>query len=181
MKTRLIVLDTETGGLDPARHALLSVAAVDSAGQSFYEVVSPAPEWIVEPEALAINGLSESFLRDEGQPESIVMHDLAMWLKDRPGTILAGCNPSFDFNFLAAAAARQGIRWPHRRLLDLTAAAWAAYERGHIDLPIWPDGSPKLNLDSIAGALDLYRTGATHNALEDALLTQACFAKLISL
>jgi DNA polymerase III subunit epsilon len=178
MKTRLIVIDTETGGLDPARHALLSVAAVDTEGQSFYSLVSPAPDWLIEPEALAVNGLSESFLREKGEHESLVMRDLAAWLKDRPGTILAGCNPAFDFGFLAAAANRQGIRWPHRRLLDLTAAAWAAYERGRLDLPIWPDGSPKLNLDSIAGALDLYRTGTTHNALEDALLTQACFAAL---
>lgn len=181
MKTRLIVLDTETGGLDPARHALLSVAAVDSAGVCFHSLVRPAADWLVEPAALAINGLSESFLREQGRPEALVMQELAAWLKDRPGTILAGCNPSFDFQFLAAAAARQGIRWPHRRLIDLTAAAWAAYERGRIDLPIWPDGSPKLNLDSIAGALFLFRTGHTHNALEDALLTQACFAKLVTL
>jgi DNA polymerase III epsilon subunit-like protein len=182
MKTRLIVIDTETGGLRADRHALLSLAAIDSlTGDCFHSLIRPAQEWLVEREALAVNGLSEEFLAERGRPEPEVMQEFTAWVKPRKGGILAGCNPAFDAGFLRSAAKRCGLHWEPRRLIDVSAAAWAAYERGALVLPVWQDGSPKLNLDAIAESLDLYRTGTTHDALEDALLTHACFQKLATL
>jgi DNA polymerase III epsilon subunit-like protein len=113
--------------------------------------------------------------------EADAMADFVIWVKCRPGAILAGCNPAFDAGFLRAAAKRSTLHWEPRRLIDLSAAAWAAYEQGRLDLPTWQDGSPKLNLDSIAQAFHLSRTGTTHDALEDARLTLACFQRLAHL
>jgi DNA polymerase III epsilon subunit-like protein len=182
MKARLIVLDTETGGLDPERHALLSLAAVDSSsGEAFVAIIRPAPEWLIEPEALAKNGFTHEFLEKNGRPERDVMEDLALWLAARRYSLLAGCNVAFDRDFLRAAFARHNIAWPlQHRTVDLQAAAWLAYEAGHLDLPQGKDGLPRLSLDHIAATLGHSRSKATHDALEDALLTLLTLERLIS-
>ncbi len=179
MKTRLVVVDTETGGLRADRHALLSIAAVDSAGgQAFHALIRPSADWLVEKEALEVNGLSLDFLRDAGRAESVVMQDFVIWMRARKGAVFAGANPAFDAAFLEAAAKRSGIEWRAGRALDLRAAAWLAYETRGLGLQIGKDGNPKLSLDSIAGALGLSRSGEKHDALEDALLTMGCFKML---
>lgn len=181
MKARLIVIDTETGGFDPERHALLSVAAVDSSdNEAFYGVIKPHPDWICEPEALAKNGLTLDFLEKNGRPEREVMQDLAIWLHSRRFAVLAGCNITFDRDFLRVAFARHGLSWPMGKSIDIQAAAWLAWERDMIDLPVGKDGQPRLNLDHIAASLEHFRKKETHNALDDALLTLTCFHKILT-
>ena len=180
MKTKLVVVDTETGGLRADRHALLSIAAVDSAGgEAFHALIRPSADWIVEAGALEVNGLSIDFLRDAGRAESVVMAEFQSWMNGRRGAMLAGCNVAFDIGFLEAAAKRVGVKWQAGRSLDIRGAAWLAYETRGLDLAIGKDGNPKLSLDSIAGALGLSRASDKHNALEDALLTMACFRELL--
>lgn len=179
MKTRLIVIDTETGGFDPSRHALLSVAAVDSIdNESFMAIIKPHPEWICEPEALAKNGFTMDFLTKNGRPERDVIQDFALWLGTRRFSVLAGCNVAFDLGFLREAFTRHALTWPMGKTVDLQAAAWLAYEAGALELPVGKDSQPRLNLDHIAGALGFSRSGKTHNALEDALMTLACFHRI---
>jgi DNA polymerase-3 subunit epsilon len=179
MKTRIIVVDTETGGLRADRHALLSIAAVDSeGGEAFHSVIRPSADWLVEKEALEVNGLSLDFLRDVGVAEAVVMKDFVEWMRARKGAMFAGVNPAFDVAFLEAAAKRSDIKWKCGRALDLRGAAWLAYETRGLPLQLGGDGNPRLSLDSIAGALGLSRSGEKHDALEDALLTMACFKML---
>lgn len=179
MKTRLIVIDTETGGFDPSRNALLSVAAVDSLdNESFTALIKPSPEWICEPDALAKNGLTLDFLEKNGRPERDVLQDLALWLGTRRFSVLAGCNVAFDRDFLRAGFARHGLSWSLGKMVDLQAAAWLAYEVGALHLPVGKDGQPRLSLDHIAAAMGFTRAGKTHDALEDALMTLACFEQL---
>lgn len=180
MKTRLIVIDTETGGFDPSKNALLSVVAVDSLdNESFTAIIKPNAEWICDNEALAKNGFTLDFLEKNGRPERDVIQDLALWLGTRRFSVLAGCNVAFDRDFLKTAFARHDLTWPMGKIVDLQAAAWLAYEVGGLDLPVGKDGQPRLNLDHIAAALGFCRSGKTHNALEDALMTLACFRKLL--
>ena len=179
MKTKLVVVDTETGGLRADRHALLSIAAVDAqSGEAFRALIRPSADWIVEAGALEVNGLTIDFLRDAGRAESVVMTEFAAWMEARRGCMVAGCNVAFDIGFLEAAAKRCGVEWRAGRSLDIRGAAWLAYEKG-LELAIGKDGNPKLSLDSIAGALGLSRTSEKHDALEDALLTLACFRGLL--
>lgn len=179
MKSRLIVVDTETGGLRADRHALLSIAAVDSAGgEAFHSLIRPSADWLIDEEALKVNGLSLDFLREAGRAEVVVMNEFVAWMKARKGAIFAGANPGFDVAFLEAAAKRCGLEWRAGRALDLRGAAWLAHERGIIDLPLGKDGNPRLSLDAIAASLGLSRSGEKHDALEDSLLTMACFKAL---
>lgn len=179
MKTRLLVIDTETGGFDPDRHALLSVAAVDSHDNEAYTaIIRPHPDWIIEPEALAKNGFTREFLEKSGRPEREVIQDFALWLASRRHAVLAGCNVAFDRDFLRAAFRRCGLTFPMGKAIDLQAAAWLAWETGAIDLPIGKDGLPRLSLEAIAGSLEHYRKSEIHCALEDSLLTLTCLHKL---
>lgn len=180
MKSRLIVIDTETGGFQPDRHALLSIAAVDSQdGEAFTAIIRPHSDWLVEPEALAKNGFTHEFLEKNGRPEREVIQDFALWLHSRRTALLAGCHVAFDRDFLRAAFARHGLEWPMGRSIDLQAAAWLAYETGHLDLPVGKDALPRLSLDHIAASLEHFRKSEIHNALEDCLLTLSCLSKLI--
>jgi len=179
MKSRLIVIDTETGGFDPSKNALLSVAAVDSMdNEAFTAIIRPNPEWICEPEALAKNGFTLDFLEKNGRAELDVMQDLALWLGTRRFSVMAGCNVAFDRDFLRAAFARNFLTWPMGKMVDLQAAAWLAYEADALALPVGKDGQPRLSLDHIAASLGFSRSGKTHNALEDAIMTLACFHRL---
>jgi len=179
MKTRMVVVDTETGGLRADRHALLSIAAVESlGGEAFHSLIRPSADWLVDEEALKVNGLSMDFLRDAGRAESVVMQEFVIWMQARKGAVFAGANPAFDAAFLEAAAKRCGVTWHAGRSLDLRAAAWLAYETRGLELQLDKEGNPKLSLDSIAGALGLSRSGDKHDALEHALLTMACFKML---
>lgn len=177
MKTRLVVVDTETGGLDPHRHALLSVAAVDSeTGDVWEALIKPAEGLTVESDAMAINGLDLAELRKNGMEEREAMMSLWCWSRRRKDAIFAGCSPEFDANFLRAAFARAKVGWPFtHRTLDLRAAAWCAYEAGIIELPERKGGGPRFDLDAILGALGLARASKCHDAVEDAELEMAAF------
>lgn len=177
MKTRLIVIDTETGGLDPRRHALLTIAAFDSqTGDSWEARIKPAPGLEIDQEALAVNGLDVADLARSGREERDAMMDLWCWARLRKDGILAGCSPEFDAGFLKAACDRAKVSWPFtHRTLDLRAAAWCAYEAGILPLPLSKAGRPRFDLDAILGALGLSRAADKHDATEDAELTLAAF------
>lgn len=180
MKARCLVIDTETGGFDASRHALLSVAAVDNeGGEAFMGLINPNPEWLVEAQALEVNGLTLEFLEKNGRPEREVLQDFKLWLGERRFALLSGCNVAFDLVFLTAAFARCGLTWPGYKLVDLQAVAWAAWERGALELPLGKDGLPRLSLDHIGASLGMHRSGRVHNALEDACMTLACLERLL--
>ena len=119
MKVKLIVIDVETTGLDPARHGLAAVAALDmDDGQLFYSAVRPHRGADVSDEALAVNGLSREALLvapTEGQ----VMSALGRWLSARAPFLPAGVNPRFDIDFLRAAEARSARRQSAQAALSL--------------------------------------------------------------
>lgn len=180
MRTRLLCVDVETGGLDAGKHALLSVAAVDSLdGDAFTALIQPAPGLLVDEQALEVNGFSMEFLEKAGRPEKEVMAELCLWLGARRSAVLAGCNVGFDKDFLMGACARAEVPWlMSHRTLDIRGVAWLAWEVGELDLAVTKAGQPRLDLDSIARACGYSRTKKTHDALEDALMTLACFERL---
>ena len=108
--SRLLVIDTETGGLDPERHSILSLGAVVWAdgklGETF-EVRIVEPEISVEPEAMAVNriNLEEHQVRGQSPPEA-VRRFLAFLDRNfgpadtREKIDLVGHNIMFDVGFL---------------------------------------------------------------------------------
>lgn len=174
----LIALDTETGGILPSRHALLSIAAVPllpphqypyRPDVAFTRYILPAEGRLIDPEAAAINGYSpERWTELHAVPLAQAMLDFEDWLArtfaQHPTSRLLAHNAGFDKAFLDEAAAMTGVRLPIRH-------AWRCSMQlfGHLmDKGILPEGSLKLQR---LAALSGQEQPAIHTALDDADLT----------
>lgn len=170
MTRELIVVDVETTGLDPARHVVLEVAAVNvHSGQElhFAPRVEPGALEAADPNALRLNryferGVFEMVLRADVEDEAWV--ELATMLD---GNTLAGSNPTFDSAMLSVSG-RVPECW-HHRLADLAAYAAPA-------LGLEPDALP--GLEAVCAALGVVNA-EPHSALGDARATAECFRRLI--
>lgn len=168
---RYIYLDTETGGLFPAVHALLSIGAVAPNGDSFHRfiTVESQPGKSVDPEALKVNGYTpEEWARRGARPLAVVIEDLREWLAGYPGLPIVAHNEGFDRGFLMEAERVTGVVMPHRD-------GWRCSQRLMLvlmDLGLVPEGSARLDrLAELAGVGT--DRGAVHDALVDAMVTRA--------
>lgn len=175
-QVRMVVIDVETGGLDPERDALLSIGAVDSmTKERFYSRMRPLESLRVYEAALKANGFERKSLFDsELLSELQCMEEFRAWLFLHGPAVIAGCNVKFDIAFINAALTRSLINDDQltRHAFDLQTLALTAHILGAIELPIKHD-MPSMSLDSILSTVGLSRSagGHVHNALEDAALT----------
>lgn len=90
-----IAIDTETGGLDPMQHALLTVAAWSP---DVSETWMMRPDGRIESEALRINGLDPSQCAQEGLSRKEAAARLLQLIR---GKAIVGQNICFDMSFIA--------------------------------------------------------------------------------
>jgi ribonuclease T len=169
-------VDVETAGPSPTHHAMLSLGAchVDDPEQAFYVELVPDRAG-VDPEALAVSGLSLERLRQVGSPPDVGLGAFAGWVDETTaGTrpVLVALNAPFDWMFVADALHRHVGRNPFgHSALDLKALYM-----GVAGVP-WADTS----LDAMAARYDL-AADLPHHALEDARIQatvcRALFAEL---
>jgi len=180
----MIIVDCETGGLDPQKDALVQVACFDTVDRELVTWLVRPSKWLGwSEEAERVHGLSREFCEREGLEESYVMHELAAWLEKRRWAEIGGANPQFDLAFLRAAASRQGVvLHVNRRAVDVQSVAWVADKIGRITLPRKKEGgAPSCSLDAILETLGRSRDGAGHSAAEDVSLTAFAFQRLLTL
>lgn len=175
----VIVADTETGGLDPSRHPILTLSAIrQSDGASFNTKIVPEPGMTVDEDALAVTGLDMADIMANGVSERQAAEEFSRFVKG--DHVLAGCNFPFDQGFINAMYRRQGIPSPiSHRCIDLQTAAFLAHEHGTIDLPV-RYGVPLMNLNAVSEAFGLARATHLHDSLEDVILTQQCIDAAIT-
>jgi DNA polymerase III epsilon subunit-like protein len=122
----LVVLDLETGGLDPNRHGIVEIAAaiveIENTMDSDRGLVfrygetwesQCIPDLAVETNAALINGYTAE--KWEGAPSTgMALRAFFSWMtRSVPnGAMWCGSNPSFDLGFLRAAEARCVERMP---------------------------------------------------------------------
>jgi DNA polymerase III epsilon subunit-like protein len=182
----MIIIDTETGGLDPRGCALVSVAAVHVESNAlFYGIVAPVEGLRLEEGAEQVHGLTMDYLLEHGLEESEVLGKLNDWLGQWEGfTEWGGANPAFDGGFLHAAFERckkkkPGVLW--RRPVDVLSLGWLADRMGLISLPLNPRGGKNGSLVGLVQALYLPgRVDLTHSSMEDAVLCARVFRRLMS-
>lgn len=168
---RYIYLDTETGGLFPAVHALLSIGAVAPNGDSFHRfiTVESQPGKSVDPEAVKVNGYTpEEWARRGALPLAVVIEDLREWLAGYPGLPIVAHHEGFDRGFLMEAERVTGVVMPHRD-------GWRCSQRLMLelmDLGLVPEGSARLDRLAELAGVGIDR-GAKHDALVDAMVTRA--------
>jgi len=188
---RGIFIDLETGGLDPRAHALLSLGAVafevDAQGawvlDEFAVSVEPNKNMGVCEGALAVQGISWANLEHSSRVEECeALIRFGQWVADFSGFPLFAHNAPFDRDFFTAAVNRSApgneILRPlcgHRANWCCTLA-WAnlLVALGKMDRP-----EKGFSLESLAAHLDVQgRSGARHDALEDAKIGVRCVGRM---
>ncbi|MBM4291984.1 MAG: 3'-5' exonuclease [Deltaproteobacteria bacterium] len=172
----VVVLDTETGGIDPHAHSLLTVGLVSLDGARRLEIWVREPQLLTAPESMAVNGIDLAEVEARGLPPAAACDALEAFLSEeraRAGgraPLLAGHNISFDLSFLRRLyrlAGRSAEGAFSHRSLDTHTLMWALAALGA--LPPEACGSD--------GAFRHYGVepppALRHTALGDAVATRA--------
>ena len=165
----VVVLDTETTGLDVTRDRIVSVGAVRMHGRLAFPHVTVDrlvnPEVPIPARSSAVHGITDAMVAEA--PAFAALHPaLSDFLG---GCVLVGHNIGFDCALLRAECDRAGLPWADPPSLDT----------GHVVAALYPDMTD-IDLDSIAERLGVEARGR-HTALGDCLATAEIFSKLIAL
>jgi DNA helicase-2/ATP-dependent DNA helicase PcrA len=120
---RLVVLDTETTGLSPARDEVVEVAAARlDHGRLAETLHSFIKNTVPVGESRLVHGWSDEFLRRNGRHAGEVFHEIADFIGSTP---VVGHNIRFDLGIVRAHAGRIGARLPAAAVFD----TWAISSR----------------------------------------------------
>ncbi len=178
----MIFVDTETTGVSPQVHSLLSIGAIDfnNPENEFYGECKVFEGAHISAEALAVNGFSEEGARDAHKmSERALVEKFIEWTKTIEDRTFAGENPSFDRDFIRAACERNHIVWPFAyRTIDLHSVAVAHLLRQGREMLV-KNGRSALNLDTIGIMVGLPLREGAHNALFDAQIEAEAFHRIV--
>ena len=178
----MIVIDTETTGLEPSKYSLLSIGAIDfeRPERRFYGECKIFTGALVSSEALAVNGFTEEGIHDSTKmTDRELVEEFIEWAKASSDTTFAGENPSFDRDFLKQTAIRYGLDWRFaHRTVDLHSIAYAYIKGQGRELPM-KNGHTGQDLGGTLKLVGIPDIRKTHNALEDALLEAEAFSRLM--
>ncbi|MDP1544669.1 MAG: helicase C-terminal domain-containing protein [Anaerolineales bacterium] len=160
--TIIVSLDIETTGLDENREAIIEIAAVKFNGRrvedEFSTLINPGkniPDFIT-----GLTGIDNAMVRQAPRLRDIA-HDLTAFVGDAP---ILGHNVKFDIGFL-----RKAGLFAYQQTLD-------TYELASVLMPT----ASRYNLGALGQQLNI-PLPATHRALDDARVTQACYVRLLDL
>ncbi|CAA7623786.1 DNA polymerase III, epsilon subunit [Magnetospirillum sp. LM-5] len=163
----VLVLDTETTGLDAARDSIVSVGAVRCHGTRIYR--STVLDLLVDPgrripaRATSVHGIDDAMVAGKPSIAQVFPEIMTMMA----GTVMVGHNIGFDLALLHNAAVRTGQAWVPPPRLDILLLAAA----------LNPDETA-LELDHQAARLGINISGR-HTALGDALVTAEIWVRLV--
>ena len=163
MSGRIVILDTETTGLDVAQgHRLIEIGCIElldrrPSGRTFHRYLDP--QRAVDAGALAVHGLDDAFLSTQPRFAEIAAEFLAFI----EGAALVIHNAAFDLGFLDAELARLDSRHvPLARRCEVIDTLLIARER-------FP--GQRNSLDALCRRFGVDHSGRTlHGALLDAEL-----------
>ncbi|WP_092485520.1 DNA polymerase III subunit epsilon [Candidatus Ichthyocystis hellenicum] len=129
MSQRIIVLDTETTGIDHRQHRLIEIAGVEIisrqlTGKHFHSYLNPKRE--IDPGAQAVHGITLEFLKDKPLEEDII-DDFIAFITDSDLVIH---NAPFDVGFLNDILIRQHketLTYHCRRIIDTLTISRSLY------------------------------------------------------
>ena len=186
MSQPFLFLDTETGGLDPANHSLLSIGLVVGDGPKVLnslEILVKHEPYVVSAAGMAVNRIDLVQHSAAALEPRMALNVLDVFLDQHfphmcKPVILAGHNVAFDRAFLAAFLAGQGRALEPRishRTVDTHSIAAALRDGGRLPLE---------NLSSTALFAHFgieVPEERRHTALGDALATFELYWKLVGL
>lgn len=115
----LLVIDTETTGLDPAKHACIELGAVLldrhlKIVKEFSQIITPRAGAEISPQAMEINKITDEEL-SKGKTHQAATKDFnRIFFSENIGPIpkLAGWNVGFDVSFLKSLYYWTCLTWP---------------------------------------------------------------------
>ncbi len=178
---RVVVFDTETGGLDPLNHSLLSIGLVSGDGTQRTEVFVREPQLVTNPRSMEVNGIDLAWLDRNGLSPVEAVDAVEMFIEGlrvpRP-VMMVGHNIAFDVAFmrrLYALADRPIPRDFSHRTVDTHTLLWSLAATGKL-----PDDAT-----SSDGAFAFFEIApppeARHTALGDAIATRELLLRLLPL
>jgi DNA polymerase III epsilon subunit-like protein len=130
-KNFMIALDCEMSGLDPVKHSILSIGAVDleNSKRSFYGECFLPENKTFQVEALAVNGFTEEQIFDKSKDSlKQLMEKFYEWLQGCSEKTLVGQNVSLDRAFLNTAFSETEVPFQfHYRVIDLHSVGCAMF------------------------------------------------------
>ncbi len=178
----MIVADIEASGLDPRKHSLLSIGAIEleHPERQFYGECHVWDGAGIMPDALEVNGFSEAECHDTKKHSLVdLMNDFYHWVEQCGDKTLAGQNVSFDRDFLNDSFSRAGMSWHFSyRTLDLHSMAYMDATKRGLPIPHKNDRSD-FNLDSILDYVGLPPEPKPHIGINGAKYEAECFSRLL--
>lgn len=185
-KRKLLIVDCETGGLDPEKQSLLSIAALvwhDGAIEDHWYGLIHEDVIVAEPAALKVNGLNLDTIRDEGfSPLSAVLEIQSMLQKHdmRRDVRVCAHNAPFDVGYMKRLwrlANRPYEKTFSYRHLCTQGGALLLEQAGKVTLP-----GGKASLDALVSFFGIkLNREMGHNALADAYACAEVLKKEIAL
>ena len=179
----MIVLDIEASGLNPQKHSILSIGAVDfnNPKNQFYEECRLWDGAEVDPNALEVCGFTEQQIRDpKKKTVRKVLTEFVKWVKKIPEQTIVGQNPNtLDIPITIASLAREGLDWkPGYRTVDLHSVVYCHMLRRGI-IPPTKDKRTDLNLDKILEYVGLPTEPRPHHGLTGAKMEAEAFSRVL--
>jgi DNA polymerase-3 subunit epsilon len=187
MKRKLLVVDTETAGLNASTASILSLGAViyqdGAVCGEFYTLIREHelsfPVEATPKSALEVNGIKVADLLAAPSPWEVV-HRFVQWLMENElygQQLLVGHKIEFDVSFMRRLWKEAGQdfekQFGHRFMCTQSTAILMDW-MGRMSL-----NGQSPSLDNVAGLLGCKRVSEVHNALEDARLTAKVLAAQI--
>lgn len=186
MRNKLLFLDTETGGLDPLKHDLLSVGLVvwtDGEITARKEVLIKGQPERCNTEALAVNRIDLESHNSQALDKAEAVREILNFLEehfDKFPVIVAGHNVGFDIAFLRQLFHSQGFDFDHyfsHRSIDTSSILQ------YLGLL---QNLPNEEVQKMASSDRAFKDygirvpkGKRHTALADAVATAKLFTRLV--
>ncbi|MEX2340909.1 MAG: 3'-5' exonuclease [Candidatus Paceibacterota bacterium] len=180
----MLVVDIEASGLSPEKCSILSIGALDleNPERRFYGACRVWEGAHISEDALEVNGFTEAEAMDSSKKsEAELVREFLEWSQHLNNRTLAGQNPSFDRDFLEAAALRAGLSWDlAHRTIDSHTLAYMHIVKSGKDAPIDPQHRrSSLNLDTILNYCGIPEEPKPHNALTGAMSHAEVISRLL--
>ncbi len=183
-KDFMIVVDVEATWLDTQKCSILSIGAVNffDIQEQFYDECDPRDWAFIQQEALKINWF-DLWEKNNSQKlsEAELIQKFTSWLGKFSFKIIWWQHPmALDIPLMKAACDRAGVdfKFPYKTV-DLHSLWYDYVIKNWLKIPLKPDGTSDISLDSIGMWLGIGEEPHPHNALTGAKFTAECLSRLI--
>jgi DNA polymerase III epsilon subunit-like protein len=178
----MIVLDIETTGLDPTRHSIIEVGAIDfdRPGNYFNERCQIWDGAEIDFKALEINGFTLNEIQDQTIfTQKELISRFMIWTDNIEDKTIAGQNVDFDINFFNESSKRCGLNFSlGKRKVDQHSLVYAHFLKRNISPPI-KDGFSNLNSDLIMNYVGLASEPKPHRAFAGARFEAETLSRIL--